>query len=291
MKIKNVLLVALPTFIWSSTWFVIKFQVGTVDPLVSVFYRFMLAAMIMFAYCLIAKKKLNYRASIHGLFVLEGIFLFGINYWLIYIAELYLTSGLIAVIFSLIVFFNIIFSRLFLKRKIQFAVLLAGVFAFVGILFIFEKEIRSFNLNDNYFLGLVLCLGSLIFASLGNIVAARISELKVHVVEANTFGMLYGSLSMLIIIVITGTPMRFDSSFEYLTSLLYLIVFGSIIAFWSYIKTVVRIGPARAAYALVMIPIISMFISTIFENYKWTTFSLVGIGLIVLGNVMVIRNK
>lgn len=104
MTMMNWTLIVLPTLIWGSTWFVIKFQIGQVDPMVSVFYRFALAGMIMLVYCWIKKKKLNFPIAIHGKLAIKGLLLFGVNYWLIYIAEQYLTSGLIAVIFSLIVF-------------------------------------------------------------------------------------------------------------------------------------------------------------------------------------------
>ena len=291
MNTSSFILITLPTLIWSSTWFVIKFQVGVVDPMVSVFYRYALAGFLMLSFCLVTRRKLRYSIKLHALFLLEGLCLFGLNYWLVYIAELHLTSGLIAVIFSLIVFFNIIFGKLLLKTRIRIPVLLAGLLGMSGIGLIFKREIGAFSFSDQSFMAIILCFVSLLLASLGNIMAVKISKHDVKVIEANTFGMLYGALSMFLLTLITGKAFEFEMSLSYISSLFYLVVFGSIVAFACYIKTVIRIGPDRAAYALIMIPIISMLISSIFESYTWDNSSLLGICLIVLGNILMLRTK
>lgn len=104
---KNLILFSIPAIIWGSTWLAIKYQLGIVDPLVSVFYRFLLAAIILFAYCRLVGTNLRYSVKQHFLMALQGLLLFGINYWLVYLAEIHLKSGLVAVLFSTIIFLNI----------------------------------------------------------------------------------------------------------------------------------------------------------------------------------------
>ena len=135
---KNIILFSIPTVIWGSTWLAITFQLGVVDPLVSVFYRFLVAAIILFVYCSLIKINLRYRAKQHFFMALQGTFLFGVNYWLVYLAEVHLKSGLVAVVFSTIVFLNIFNGFIFLKSKVQLNVLASALIGFVGIILVFK---------------------------------------------------------------------------------------------------------------------------------------------------------
>jgi len=116
---RQIILFSIPAIIWGSTWYAIKFQLGNVDPLVSVSYRFILAGLILFGICVVTGKKMKFSLHEHFLMFLLGLSLFGLNYWFVYKAETALTSGVVAVIFSLIIFFNIFFNVILLKGKIK----------------------------------------------------------------------------------------------------------------------------------------------------------------------------
>jgi len=145
---KDIILFSIPTLIWGSTWLAITFQLGVVDPLVSVFYRFLLAAIILFAYCSIIKINLKYNAKRHFFMALQGTFLFGINYWLVYLAELHLKSGLVAIVFSTIIFLNIFNGFIFLKSKIQLNVATSAIIGFIGIILVFQDHLIEFNFSS-----------------------------------------------------------------------------------------------------------------------------------------------
>ena len=85
--------------IWGTTWLAIKFQLGSVDPMVSVLYRFMAAALTLFLYCKLRGLRMRFSLKDHIFMALQGLVLFSVNYWLIYLAEVHVTSGLVAVIF------------------------------------------------------------------------------------------------------------------------------------------------------------------------------------------------
>jgi len=286
---KDFILFSIPTFIWGSTWLVITFQLGVVDPLVSVFYRFLLAAIILFAYCGSKQMNLKYSVKQHFFMALQGTFLFGINYWLVYMAEVHLKSGLVAVVFSTIIFLNIFNGLIFLKSKVRMNVLASALIGFVGIVLVFKDEILNFNFSNDRSFGLILAFLSVITASLGNITSAYNQRNKLPVVQTNAYGMLYGSLLMLILVFIIGTPLSFDVSFKYIGSLIYLAVFGSIIAFWSYLTLLGKIGADKAAYAMLVFPIIALLLSTMFEEYTWSLFALLGIALITSGNFLMLK--
>jgi len=286
---KDIILFSIPTLIWGSTWLAITFQLGVVDPLVSVFYRFLLAAIILFVYCRLIKMNLKYSAKQHLFMALQGTFLFGINYWLVYMAEVHLKSGLVAVVFSTIIFLNIFNGLIFLKSKVRMNVLASALIGFVGIVLVFKDEILNFNFSNDRSFGLILAFLSVITASLGNITSAYNQRNKLPVVQTNAYGMLYGSLLMLILVFIIGTPLSFDVSFKYIGSLIYLAVFGSIIAFWSYLTLLGKIGADKAAYAMLVFPIIALLLSTMFEEYTWSLFALLGIALITSGNFLMLK--
>jgi drug/metabolite transporter (DMT)-like permease len=286
---KNFILYLIPAFIWGSTWLAITFQLGVVDPLVSVFYRFLLAAIILFIYCSIIQMNLKYNAKQHLFMALQGVFLFGINYWLVYLAEVHLKSGLVAVIFSTIIFLNIFNGFVFLKSKIRFDVVTSALIGFVGIILVFKDHLLAFNFSSEESLGLILSFLSVIGASLGNIISAYNQKNKLPVVQTNAYGMFYGALLMLLLVFITKTPLSFDASYKYIGSLIYLAVFGSIIAFYSYLTLLGKIGADRAAYVTLVFPIIALLLSTFFEEYTWSLFALLGVALITFGNFLMLK--
>lgn len=291
LHLKNILYFIITSLIWGSTWLVITFQLGVVDPLISVVYRYLLASLLLFLFCLMTKRNLKYSLVDHLFMLLLGIFLFGFNYWFTYEAELHITSGLVALVFSSIVFFNIINNTLILKAKLNKKVLFGAILGFIGILLVFNNEIINFDLKSNNTKGFVLAFSGAFIASLGNITSARNQRNNIPVIQANTFGMLYGALIMLITALITGSKISFDPSFPYIASLFYLSIFGSIIAFSTYLILLGNIGPDRAGYVTLVFPIIALILSTIFENYQWSEIATIGIFLVLIGNIIVLRMK
>jgi drug/metabolite transporter (DMT)-like permease len=168
-------------------------------------------------------------------------------------------------------------------------VLISALIGFVGIILVFKDELLSFNFSSEKSLGLILSFLSVITASIGNILSAYNQKNKLPVVQTNAYGMFYGSLLMLLLVFITGTPVIFDTSFGYIGSLIYLAIFGSIIAFYSYLTLLGKIGADRAAYVTLVFPIIALLLSTFFEEYTWSMFALLGVGLITVGNFLMLK--
>lgn len=291
MTIRQYILFALPALIWGSTWFAITFQLGTVDPLVSVSYRFLLAGLLLFLFCLISGRQMRFSVREHLLMALLGLSLFGINYWFVYQAETMLTSGVVAVIFSLIIFFNIFFNAILLKGKVKTDVIFAAVLGVGGTALLFRNEWNNFDFSNGNAIVFLLCLGGLISASLGNILSAYKQRKNIPVLQANAFGMSYGGLSMFLLVLILGKPIAFDMRLSYSISLLYLAVFGSIVAFSSYLKLLGEIGPDRSVYVTLVTPAIALVISTVYEDYRWDIFAFLGLILLFSGNLLAIRLK
>jgi drug/metabolite transporter (DMT)-like permease len=288
---KNFILFLIPALIWGSTWLAIKYQLGVVDPLVSVVYRFLLAAIILFAYCRLTGLNLRYSIKQHVYIALQGLLLFGVNYWLVYIAETDLESGLVAVLYSTIVFFNIINGAIFLKSKIRLNVLLSSLIGFIGIILVFKDVLFGFTFSSAESAALLVAGISVVIASFGNITSAYNQKNKLPVIQTNAFGMLYGSLLMLLLALITGKSFNFNISLSYIGSLMYLAIFGSIIAFTSYLTLLGRIGADKSAYVTLVFPIVALILSTLFEGYLWDTYAIIGVILITIGNFLVLKGK
>jgi drug/metabolite transporter (DMT)-like permease len=288
---KNFLLYIITAFIWGSTWLAIKFQLGLVDPQLSVAYRFGLSGLILLIFCWLTKRTLNFTLKQHGWLGLQGVFMFSFHYWLVYMAEIQLPSGLVSVIFSTTLFWNIVWGRIFINLPINKSVVLGGIIGLMGIFLVFKDEVLKFSFsNENSFAFLICILGALM-VSLGNIISTHNQRIGIPVFQINAFGMIYGSILMMGFALIMGTPFTFDLSVSYVGSMLYLAIFGSIIAFSAYLTLLGNIGPDRAGYVTLLFPIIALALSTIFEGYAWTLMALFGVVLILGGNLMVLRLK
>ncbi len=288
---KNVSLYIITVLVWGSTWIAIKYQLGSVDPIVSVIYRFGLAAGLLILFCKIRGLSLKFSVKEHFFMAFLGVFLFSLNYWLVYLAEVYLTSGLVAVMFSSIVFFNIANGAIFLGAPLERKMIIGALVGILGIIFIFMPEIQSFHLADKGVVGLVLGFSSVLLASFGNIMSARNTKNNIPVIQANAIGMGYGTLVLVVIALFLGKEFSFSFSIPYIGSLVFLSVFGSIIAFGSYLTLVGSIGADKASYAIMVVPIVALIISSFAEGYVWNFYGIVGLVLVLGGNFLALRKK
>lgn len=287
----NLGLYIVAVLIWGSTWLVIKFQLGVVPPTVSVAWRFALAALILLAYSAFRRRPLGFSARDHLWIALQGVLLFGLNYTGIYLAEQYLTSGLVAVVFSIVVFMNAVGMRLFFSLPIRPATIVAAVVGVAGVTLVFWPEMRRFSSSGEQFYGLAAAVGATAVASLGNMVATRIHRRQLPVTQINAWSMLYGAVFVAVVAFATGQRFAFDVSWPYVASLIYLSLFGSALAFGAYLTLMRRIGADRASYTAVAIPVVALLLSTAFEHLRWQLETFLGIALCLGGNVLMLRRR
>ena len=234
---------------------------------------------------------MRFSVEQHSFMALLGLLLFGLNYYLFYCAELYVTSGLAAVIFSTIVIMNIINGALVLKTPVDRRVIIGGIFGLSGIILVFRPEITTFSLDNNGVKGIIFCLLATLLASFGNIISARNQDKGMPIIQTNGYGMAYGAIAMYLLMWINDKPLAFDFSTIYIGSLVYLAFFGSVIAFGCYLSLVGSIGADRAAYATLLFPLVALFISTIWEGYEWSVSAALGVFLIILGNLWLLHKR
>ncbi|MDA9071904.1 DMT family transporter [Candidatus Pelagibacter sp.] len=287
----NLVLFIATLFCWSPTWYLIKFQLGYVDPLVSVFYRFVAASLIIFVYLIIKRKSLKFSLNQHIWFLFFGTCLYSINYVFFYTSNTYLVSAFPAIVFSTVVIMNIIGEWFYFKKKPTIKTLIGAAIGMVGIIIIFNKEIFNFSLSNGKHIGLFLALLGTFCASTGNMVHQRNLNNNFPLIQTIAFAMLYGSLITLLITQFNNTELLFEFTFKYIASLAYLSVFGSIFAFIFYLKLLEKVGPGRAGYVGVVMPVIALLISTIFENLEWQIDLIIGLPVLLIGAILVINQK
>jgi len=275
--------------IWGSTWFAITRQLGTVAPEMSVGYRFLLASMVLYAYCRWRGLSLAFTPRQHADFALLGASLFCVGYIFVYYAEIYIVSGMVAVVASAGPMATMIASRICFGTRMTPGVAFAALLGIVGIGCVFWPEFGHLSVSPNAALGGLLAVLSVIVSAAGSMAAMRAQKRGYRTWTSMAWGMFYGGAMSLAIGLVMGESFAFEATADYMLSLLYLSLFGSIVTFACYLTLIARIGAARAAYIGVMVPIVALAISFFLENFAWSWLTTVGVALSVAGNVVMLR--
>ena len=272
--------------IWGSTWYAVALQIGPVPPLVSIFYRFALAALTLIAALAVLGRLKAPTWRQQPFIVAQALCLFSCNFICFYNAARFIPSGLVAVIFSLASIYNAVNARLFFGDPIRPRTLLAAAMGVAGLLLLFGRAV-TVDLDPRALTGMGLAALGTLFFSLGNMASRRNSAAGVSPATANAWGMSYGAALLLALIWLTRTPLVAPERGAYLGALIYLAVIGSVIGFTTYLELVRRLGSSRAAYATVLFPVVALALSTAYEGYVWTLGGALGLALCLLGNAVV----
>ncbi len=274
---------------WGFAWIGIHFQVGKVSPDISILWRFLIAGVVMLAIAWWRGDRLRFTLQEHSGFALLGLMLFCLNFLLFYHAAIALPSGLLSIVFSLASFFNVWLGAIFLRAPIDRRVVFGGLLGAVGMSAMFYPQFAGTQFMHGTAIALALCvLGTLAFC-LGNMVSARLQRHGIPVFAASGYGMLYGCVALAAYGAFNRHAFIIDWSPAYLISLAYLALFGSVVAFASYLTLLGRIGADRAAYVTVLGPVVALVVSTFVENFQWSLAAAIGLGAVLIGNVLVLR--
>jgi len=289
MKLFDYLLYGAVIFGWSTSWLPLKWQLGVVAPEVSIFWRFLMAALVMFLLTKLATKEnlwLSWRD--HLRIMPMGVCLFSLNFTLFYYGGLNSTSGLLAVVFSTASLINIFLVAVLQQQMPRLVHLFAALIGFLGIGLIYSPMLTS---QANGFIGLMLCLsGTLVFCT-GNMISSRNQKQGLPVMASTSWGMLYGVIVLGLVSLARGHSFTIEWTPHYLGGLFWLSFVSSVMAFTAYLTLLGRIGPGRAGYATVIFPVGALLLSTFFEAYQWTPIAFVGLVFVLTGNILMLRSR
>jgi len=274
---------------WSTSWYAIKQQLDGVTPEVSVFWRFLLTVPLMFGLSVWRGDGWRFPLVLHPMLALSGVLMFSTNFVLFYHAGGYLPSGLMAVVFALSSLINLLFGVLLWGEPFRWKLALGGVMGVAGVALLFQPQFAAVESSAATRIGLMLGFAATLCFAMGNQVSVRLQKHGARVVPAAAWGMAYGTVVAGFYALIGGGSFALPMTANYLGWLAFLILSATMLAFYTYLSLVSRIGAPRAAYATVIFPVFALLISTVLEGYRWTPLALAGVVLALAGNLLVLR--
>lgn len=275
--------------IWGTTWYAITWQLGTVDPAASLTWRFGLAALLIFVGCAVTRRPLALNRAQHLAAVGQGAFVFAVSYSFTYAAEENVTSAIVAVVFASLAFLNLVLFRLVVGQRAHRAAWIGATLGIVGVAVLSGGEALGDGLDRQALLGIGLAFLAVLSSAVGNYFSWRGQLAGSAVLPQTAWAMAYGTAMLALFGLATGARFTIDPSSGYVISLLYLAVFGSVIAFVTYFAVAKARGYALASYISALTPPIAMLVSAVFEDARFGWAAAVGLALVLAGQVLLTR--
>ena len=288
MKPFELLLYSMVVFGWSTSWLPLKWQLGVVAPEVSLLWRFAIAATVMFVISIYLRQSLMFHWRTHLRLALLGLCIFSTNFAFFYHGGKGVASGLLAVVFSSASLVNVLMIAVLGRSRPRIAHLLAAMVGLTGVVCLFWPELQ---LSNTALTSLALCLIGTLFFCTGNMVSAACQKRGIPIFASASWGMLYGACYLALFSFISNHEFIIEPTAKYVLGLVWLALVSSVMTFAAYLSLIGRIGPSRAGYATVIFPVFALLISTVFESYTWSSLAFIGLGLVICGNVIMLRAR
>ena len=289
---RNLAAFLLVSFIWGGTWLVIRDQISSVPPSWSIAWRFVVAAAGMFVLAKLRGEPLALPREGWRWAGLLGLFQFSLNFTFVYHAEHFVTSGLVAVMFALLVVPNALLGKLLLGQEIRREFVLGSAIAAIGVAMLFAQEYRASPATlGEVLLGAGLTVGGILSASLANIVQAMEGAKRLPLLTLLAWSMVAGVVINVAYALIAEGPPQFDTRPGYALGVVYLGIMGSVVTFPLYYGLVRKVGAGTAAYSSVIVPVVAMVLSTLFEGFHWGPLAAAGAVVTLAGMVVAMRGR
>jgi drug/metabolite transporter (DMT)-like permease len=284
-----IIAVAVCALIWGTTWFAITLQLGPVDAVVSIVWRFGLAALVLFVVCAAMRQPLRLTRVQHLAALGQGAFVFATSYGFVYAAEENVASAIVAVIFAALAFVNLILFRLLAGQRAAPGAWFGALLGVLGVAVLSLGQLAGAGAGAAPGLGVVFALIAVLASALGNWFAWRAQQAGAPVIPATAWAMAYGTGLLALYGFATGVEWRIEPTPAYVLSLLYLSILGSVVAFALYFTIARHRGYALASYISALTPPIAMVVSVLFEDAKFGPSAFGGLALVLAGQVLLIR--
>jgi drug/metabolite transporter (DMT)-like permease len=283
-------LFALAVLIWGTTWHAITYQLVGVPPEWGVALRFLLAALTVLAFAAWRGERLRYGWRAHGLFALQGVFMYALAYVCVYHAEKHVPSGLVAVGYSASPLLAGLGARLLWQTPVGGRFLVGGTLGVAGVALIFWPELAEVNARPTAGLGLLFTVGAVLLSAIGALAASRNREHGLPFWPALGWGLAWGAATAIAIALFSHPlPDPWPTAPSWWLSLVYLSVAGTVVAFAAFLTLQLRLGPGPASTVGVMTPVVALIVSTLFEGYAPGVFTFAGVALTIAGNFLMLR--
>lgn len=275
--------------IWGTTWYAITWQLGRVDAIASITWRFLLAAAVLFAALALLRRPMSLTRAQHLAAAGQGAFVFAVSYAFTYAAEGHVASAIVAVIFAALAFLNLLLFRLVERQKAAPAAWMGAGLGVVGVVVLSGGELLGARLGPQALTGVGFAALAVSSSALGNWFSWRNEQAGAQVLPATAWAMAYGTAMLVVYGLLTGVEFTIDPSPGYLVSLVYLSLVGSVVAFVIYFTVARSRGYALASYISALTPPIAMVVSVLFEGARFGWTALLGLALVLVGQVLLTR--
>jgi drug/metabolite transporter (DMT)-like permease len=283
--------IAVTASIWGTSWYAITHQLGVVDPVVSVVYRFGLASILLFLWCGLRGQPIQLTPAQHRAAAGVGFFTFTIDYTCVYWAETRVVSAVVAVVFATLAFASLLLFRWIFGQRESRSAWMAAALGALGVALLSWGEIRGARMDGPALVGLSLAFIAVTAAAFGNVFARYGEAAGAPLATATAWSMGYGAAFLTLFALVTRRPWAFELEASYVLSLLYLSVASSVVAFLLYFGVARRRGYGTASYILALTPLLAMGMSARFEGKRWGTAGLGGVALVLFGQWLLLRAR
>jgi drug/metabolite transporter (DMT)-like permease len=283
--------VAICALAWGTTWFTITLQLGVVDPVVSLVYRFTLASLVLGLWALMRREPVRLTWPQHAAAAGVGVFMFAADYAFTYAAELRIVSGLVALIFATLAFVNLVIFRALLGKRAPQHAWVAAAVGVAGVVLLSWSEIVQSRIDSGTVFGVALAFGAVLLSGIGNVFAYRGEAAGAPLAASTAWAMAYGALALVLYAFLSGKHWSFEPTARYVLSLCYLALVGSVLAFTLYFGLARRRGYTMASYILALTPLLAMVMSSVFEHKRWPPVTLAGVALVLWGQWQLLRTR
>ena len=283
--------VAICALAWGTTWFTITLQLGVVEPVVSLVYRFTLASLVLGLWALMRREPVGLTWPQHAAAAGVGLFMFAADYALTYAAELRIVSGLVALIFATLAFVNLVLFRALLGKRAPQHAWVAAAVGVAGVVLLSWSEIVQSRIDSGTVFGVALAFGAVLLSGIGNVFAYRGEAAGAPLAASTAWAMAYGALALVLYAFLSGKHWSFEPTARYVLSLCYLALVGSVLAFTLYFGLARRRGYTMASYILALTPLLAMVMSSVFEHKRWPPVTLAGVALVLWGQWQLLRTR
>ncbi len=292
MSRRSWVLFLVPVLIWSTTFYAITLQLGSVTaPTYAVALRFGIAAALLFGWLAIRREPIILPTSMQGWVFVSGLCSYGISYVLTYVAEETIPSGLVAIAFTLMVFFTPILARLAYGTPITRRTWIGGTLGVFGVALCFLPDLLRIDVSNTFVLGMTAMVLAALVSSVAAVCSMRLNAQHVPVVTYTAWAMAYGALATFIYGAASDQPFHLDLRLSFWAALVHLTVFGTIVAFLCYLTLLKREGSARTMYISVLAPIGAVIVSILWENFRPQALTWLGILVALTGAWVTLRNE
>ncbi len=275
---------------WSTSWIVAKMQIGVVPVELSAGYRFFFAGLILLIYSFYKKLNFKFSKKEWQLIAVQGACVFSINHFFFLYAMYYISSGIVAALFSLSILLSAGFNFILYKTKTDIKIIIGGAIGIIGLGLVFANEVKNVGFNFDAFRGIIFCFIGVSLFSLSACITERQGPSK-DLISKTSMAMIFGALISFIFIILRGQQFTFDFSFKYIFALTYLILVPGIIGFLGILYLISKIGGSKAGYTSLIYPVGALILSALFENYHFGYASILGLIMIISGNYLALRSK